>query len=215
MPGAYGRLSFTFRTTMARAKAVDHHEKSANILDKASELFIAEGFSRASMTQLASACEISKANLYHYYPDKESILFHILNDHMDEILASLRRSFEESAEKERLHQLILTLLRLYENADNKHRILLNDLQILPADKQQSIRAKEREIVQFFKNAILLQYPHHGSHPKILAAAAMTILGAINWSFTWFKPGKGFSVEQYARFLTRTFEEGIGHHDPID
>lgn len=199
---------------MARAKAVDHDEKRSNILNKASELFTAEGFSRASMTQLARACEISKANLYHYYPDKESILFHILDEHMDEILATLRQSFEKSPPDERLYRLISTLLILYQNADHKHRILLNDLQILPEDKQQAIRSKEREIVQFFKNAILLKYPHHGSHPKILAATAMTILGAINWSFTWFKPGKGFSVEQYARFLARTFEEGIGH-DPAD
>ena len=79
---------------MARAKAVDYDEKRSNILNKASELFTAEGFSRASMTQLARACDISKANLYHYYTDKESILFHILNDHMDEILAALRTSFE-------------------------------------------------------------------------------------------------------------------------
>lgn len=199
---------------MARSKAVDHHEKRSNILNNASDLFIAEGFSRASMTQLAQACDISKANLYHYYPDKESILFHILDEHMDEILAALRQSFEQSTEATRLNALILTLLTLYQDADHKHRILLNDLQILPEDKQRLIRGKEREIVQFFKNAILLQYPQHGSHPKILAAAAMTILGAINWAFTWFKPGKGLSVEQYAQFLTRTFEEGIGHanHD---
>ncbi|MDO4775943.1 MAG: TetR/AcrR family transcriptional regulator [Cardiobacteriaceae bacterium] len=195
---------------MARAKAVDHDEKRSNILNKASELFTAEGFSRASMTQLAQACEISKANLYHYYSDKESILFHILDEHMDEILATLRQSFEKSPPDERLYRLILSLLTLYQNADHKHRILLNDLQILPEEKQQTIRGKEREIVQFFKNAILLKYPQHGSNPKLLAATAMTILGAINWSFTWFKPGKGFSVEQYARFLTRTFEEGIGH-----
>ena len=199
---------------MARAKAVDHDEKRSNILNKASELFTAEGFSRASMTQLARACDISKANLYHYYTDKESILFHILNDHMDEILAALRTSFEQGAPEERLHRLISTLLHLYQHADHKHRILLNDLQILPEEKQQTILGKEREIVQYFKNAILLKYPHHGSSPKILAAAAMTILGAINWSFTWFKPGKGFTIEQYAQFLTRTFEEGIGYanHD---
>lgn len=199
---------------MARAKAVDHDEKRSNILNKASELFTAEGFSRASMTQLAKACEISKANLYHYYPDKESILFHILNDHMDEILDALRDSFEKSMPDTRLNQLIITLLHIYQHADHKHRILLNDLQILPEEKQQIILGKEREIVQFFKNAILLKYPQHGSAPKILAAAAMTILGAINWSFTWFKPGKGFTVEQYAQFLTRTFEQGIGHanHD---
>lgn len=198
---------------MARAKAVDHNEKRSNILNKAAELFIAEGFSRASMTQLAKACDISKANLYHYYPDKESILFQILDDHMDEILAALEHAFADNTPEARLHTLITTLLELYQTADHKHRILLNDLQILPEDKQTRIRIKERDIVQYFKNAILLKYPHYGTKPRELAATAMIILGAINWSFTWYKPGKGLSVAQYAQLLTRTFEQGIGHANP--
>lgn len=201
---------------MARAKALDYEEKRSNILNNASELFVAEGFSRSSMTQLAEACDISKANLYHYYPDKESILFHILDEHMDEILAALTRSFEQSDTDNRLHALIDSLLTLYQNADYKHRILLNDLQILPEEKQSIIRNKEREIVNIFKNAILLQYPHYGSTPRHLATTAMIVLGAINWSFTWFKPGKGLSVAQYAEFFSHILDKGIGApHDPTD
>lgn len=194
---------------MARAIANDYYEKKANILQQASTLFVAEGFSRASMSQLAKACDISKSNLYHYYRDKESILFSLLDGHMDEILSVLQQT-ANSHPKAQLDYLIIALLELYRDADHKHRVLLNDLQVLPKEQQDTIRQKERLIVQFFKHAILLEYPDYMSKPQLLSAGAMTILGAINWSFTWFKPNKGLTVVDYAHFVAGTFREGLSH-----
>ena len=199
---------------MARAKANDHFEKRNNILAQASTLFVAEGFSRASMTQLAKACDISKSNLYHYYTDKESILFELLDEHMDELLDSIRdvsRQAEQS-NANRLQALISGLLHNYQNADHKHRILLNDLQVLPQEQQDIIRFKEREIVQYFKNAILLAHPQYAGNPRLLSAAAMSVLGAINWAFTWFRADKGLGVDDYADFLANTFAQGFNHYD---
>lgn len=195
---------------MARARANDHDEKKANILLQASSLFVAEGFSRASMTQLAEACEISKSNLYHYYRDKDEILFSLLDEHMDEILVALQGGVSGTTQNNQLEPLILALLTLYREADNKHRVLLNDLKVLPKDKQEIIRSKERLIVQYFKHAILLEYPHYATDPHLLSSAAMTLLGSINWSFTWFKANKGLTVERYAKFLTNTYRHGLGH-----
>lgn len=194
---------------MARSRATDHNEKKANILDNASTLFVAEGFSRASMTQLAAACEISKSNLYHYYRDKEEILFSLLDEHMDEILLTLQQAIQKSnAEYRQLEALIYGLLELYQDADNKHRVLLNDLQVLPDEQKEVIRAKERLIVQYFKHAILFDYPHYATQPHLLSAAAMMLLGSINWSFTWYKPRKGLTLQDYAKFMATTYRFGL-------
>lgn len=193
---------------MARAIANDYHEKKANILQQASILFVAEGFAYTSMSQLAEACDTSKSNLYHYYRDKESILFSLLDSHMDEILSVLQQT-ANSHPKAQLDHLIIALLELYRDADHKHRVLLNDLQVLPEEQQIIIREKERLIVQFFKQAILLEYPDYMSHPRLLSVGAMTILGTINWSFTWFKPDKGLTVVDYAHFVASTFRNGLG------
>ncbi len=194
---------------MARAIANDHHQKKANILQQASTLFVAEGFSRVSMAQLAEACDISKSSLYHYYRDKESILFNLLDSHMDEILSVLQQTASSNSSAQ-LDHLINALLTLYRDADHKHRVLLNDLQVLPQTQQDTIRQKERLIVQFFKHAILLEYPDYLSRPQLLSAAAMTVLGAINWSFTWFKPDKGLTVADYADFIANIFRSGLPH-----
>lgn len=193
---------------MARARAIDHDVKKANILDNASTLFVAEGFSRASMTQLAAACEISKSNLYHYYRDKEEILFSLLDEHMDEILLALQKAVQQAPNQQQLEALIYSLLELYQDADHKHRVLLNDLQVLPDEKKEAIRAKERLIVQYFKHAILLDYPSYAVKPQLLSAAAMTLLGSINWSFTWYKPKKGLTLKDFAMFIANTYRHGL-------
>lgn len=194
---------------MARARASDHDEKKSHIISQASVLFTAEGFSRVSMAQLAAACDISKSNLYHYYSDKEAILFSLLNEHMDEILAVLQTAAQPNDNAAGLDKLITALLDLYQGADQTHHILINDLQVLSEEKQEAIREKERLIVQYFKHAILLEYPDYGNQPRLLSAAAMTLLGSINWAFTWFKPSKGLTTEDYAAFVAMIYRHGFG------
>lgn len=195
-----------------RVRATDHEDKKAHILSHASVLFTSEGFSRASMTQLASACDISKSNLYHYYRDKETILFSLLDEHMDEILTELQAARDNETDKPMLERLILAILTLYQDADYKHRVLLNDLQVLPSDKQSIIRDKERQIVRLFKHAIVQTYPNYAKNKQMRSTAAMTLLGSINWSFTWFKGDKGLTLDQYAAFIANTYRHGLGHYE---
>ena len=58
---------------MARTRATDYDDKRRAILDRSAELFAAHGYDRASMSRIAEACGVSKANLYHYYRDKDEI----------------------------------------------------------------------------------------------------------------------------------------------
>jgi acyl-CoA synthetase (AMP-forming)/AMP-acid ligase II len=58
-------------TDMARKRANDYDDKRQAILDRSAVLFSAHGYDRASMNKIAEACGVSKANLYHYYKDKE------------------------------------------------------------------------------------------------------------------------------------------------
>ena len=66
----------------ARSIARDHDEKRGQILLAAAKVFATEGYDRSSMTRLAEECGISKANIYHYYPSKEALLYDILDSHL-------------------------------------------------------------------------------------------------------------------------------------
>ena len=51
-----------------------HARTRDRILDAARGLFASEGFHAASMNDVAQACELTKASLYHYFDSKQAIL---------------------------------------------------------------------------------------------------------------------------------------------
>ena len=53
-------------------------ESTEIILNKAEKLFADSGFGSVSMTNIANACDMSKANLYHHFSSKEDLYVQIL-----------------------------------------------------------------------------------------------------------------------------------------
>ena len=53
-------------------------ESTEIILNKAEKLFAGSGFGSVSMTNIANACNMSKANLYHHFTSKEDLYTQIL-----------------------------------------------------------------------------------------------------------------------------------------
>ena len=56
------------------------------ILRQAATLFARHGYPSTSMNQVAEACSLSKATLYHYYKDKYSLLVSIAEGHVSRLI---------------------------------------------------------------------------------------------------------------------------------
>ena len=121
---------------MARTIAKDHDEKRARILTTAARVFAEQGFARSSMTQVATACGVSKANIYHYYSSKDALLFDVL----DTYLAALNNRLAElplegHAPKDQLRLFLRELLSAYEGMDNEHKIQSEGVPLLSKEEQ--------------------------------------------------------------------------------
>jgi TetR/AcrR family transcriptional regulator len=83
------------------------------ILRIARQLFLARGYAASSLREIAEACGIAKATVYHHFPDKERILLALLEGTragQEEMLASIRaqtdpRARIETAVRENLRRL--------------------------------------------------------------------------------------------------------------
>jgi len=67
---------------MARGRSPGYDEQREMILDRAARLFATHGYAGTSMNQVAQACGLSKATLYHYHRDKDQLLVHIAEAHV-------------------------------------------------------------------------------------------------------------------------------------
>ena len=168
------------------------------IVDNAAKLFATTGFRGASVSDLATACNISKSLIYHYYPSKEDILYAVMASHIDvlrddleEILAGEREPYS------RLHAIVHRFMRLYAGAADRQKVLLNELDRLPESKRQAIIVKQRAIVGAVADIFVELEPSLKSNPNKARAKAMLFFGMINWTHIWFDPAGPISPDQLA------------------
>lgn len=192
---------------MARIRAQDYVAKRKIILHRAAELFAKYGFNGSSITMIANACGASKALLYHYYKDKEEVLFDILSDHLDELIEAVEEAADRPAPPhDRLYNIAAALLEKYRDADAQHQVQIANLKLLEVDRQELLRGKERRLVAVFSDALAEAVPEVGQGP-LLKPLTMTLFGMLNWHYLWFREGKGISRNDYARMVSALIVAG--------
>ena len=197
---------------MARTRALDHDEKRLAILEQSAQLFAAEGFDRVSVSMLARACDISKALLYHYFKDKSELLFEIIRDHLQTLLAVTAESDEAptSDPREHLHWLVHALLEAYRSANSKHQVQINQLHLLPGPQQKLLKDMERKLVDRFAAAIARCVPPSARDRALLKPLTMSLFGMVNWHYLWFREDGSMSRGDYAQLAVTLLIEGSTH-----
>ena len=194
---------------MARSIAKDHGDKRHAILKTAAGFFADTGYDRAAMSQLAIACGISKASIYHYYTNKETLLFDILHQHLDELLASIQTQDQSDNAEGNLRTLVGALLDAYRGADAEHRLQLEAMRYLPPENQQELADLQRQIVAVFSNAVRAINPELFTTERAdLRSVTMSLFGMLNWFYLWHQPSKGLTRAEYAQLATDILIGGL-------
>jgi TetR/AcrR family transcriptional regulator len=192
---------------MARSRASDYDDKRRAILNRSAELFSEHGYDRASMSAIAQSCGVSKANLYHYYKDKEELLFDVIRFHLEELLDVVEAADRPGlAPPERLRALVGALLEAYRDADSQHNVQINGLRLLPAERQAELKAMERELVAMFSNAVAGVAPQLKG-TRMLKPVTMSLFGMLNWHYLWFRSAGSVTRADYADLVTRLIADG--------
>jgi AcrR family transcriptional regulator len=192
---------------MARSRAKDYDDKRLLILHRSAQLFAESGYVGTSMNTIADGCNVSKALLYHYYQDKEALLFDILSAHLEKLVAAVEKADGETANPQaRLKTIIGTFLEQYRHADAEHQVQIASLKLLPKEKQQPLMAKERILVDILADALAAARPSV-NHKRVLKPLTMTVFGMLNWHYLWFREGGPMTRAEYADFVTRLVLSG--------
>lgn len=154
------------------------------------------------MNTIADACGVSKALLYHYYPDKKAILFDILSSHLEKLVAAVRKASAQAGDPvERFRTIVATLLELYRHADAEHQVQIASLKLLPKDKQQPLLASERILVGIMSDALAAAVPA-AKQKRVLKPLTMSVFGMLNWHYMWFREGGPMTRAEYADFVAQ-------------
>jgi AcrR family transcriptional regulator len=197
---------------MGRGRAASYEDQREMILGRAAELFARGGYPGTSMNQVAQACGLSKATLYHYYKDKYQLLVNIADSHVSRLQRIVRETLAEPMPAEaQMRELIARLVEEYANAQHAHRVLTEDVKFLDEADRQRVLDKEREVVRGFAQVV------GALRPDLQQAAmskplTMLLFGMVNWLFTWMKPEGRLGYEAMAPVVADLFLGGLGAVD---
>lgn len=193
---------------MARGRAPDYDAQREMIVQAAARLFARRGYPSTSMNEVAQACGMSKATLYHYYRDKYALLVSITDEHVSRLLAVVTEVFSGRQEPvDRMRELIRRFLEEYAGAQDAHRVLTEDVRFLePADRER-VLGKERQVVTAFADAVAQVRPELAG-ARLDKPLTMLLFGMMNWMFTWMRPDGGLGYADMAPVVTDLFLGGL-------
>ncbi len=194
---------------MARGRSASYQDQREMILAQAAQLFARRGYSATSMNEVAQACGLSKATLYHYYRDKYSLLVSIADDHVSRLAALIDDEEAKHLQGEaRLRHLIRRIVEEYADAQNAHRVLTEDVKFLEEADRQRVLDKERLVVAGFAQA-LAEMRKGTASEQMAKPLTMLLFGMINWMFTWMKPEGQLDYDAMGPIVADLFLGGVG------
>ena len=195
---------------MARTRSATYDDQRDAILSRAAALFADQGYTATSMNDIAAACGVSKAGLYHYWRDKRELLFQITAGHvarLEQFVAEVVAETRDADAEARLRALILRFVREYADAQNEHRVLTEDVRFLEPDERRQVQEPQRRVVAAFADAIAAVRPNLARN-ELDRPLAMLLFGMINWMFTWLRPDGSLNHEQMAPLVADLFFGGL-------
>jgi len=196
---------------MARTRSAGYDDQREAILARAAELFARNGYTATSMNEVAAACGVSKAGLYHYVRDKRELLFQITAGHvarLEQVVAEVLAEQGDVDAEARLRALILRFVREYASAQHEHRVLTEDVRFLDDAERAQVLGAQRRVVAAFGVAIAAVRPTLARN-ELDKPLAMLLFGMINWMFTWLRPDGSLTHEDMAPLVADLFFGGLG------
>lgn len=192
---------------MPRVRSDDYETKSQAIMDCAAALFAKEGYPSAKMQDVAKACGATKSMLYHYFPTKDDLLFAMLKEHLERVVQSIEEAIALQVDpSEKLPAMVQTYTQKSAQSRRRHMIAMQDVKYLPRPKQLPLIELQRQLTN--RVADLLREVNPGLPEKVYKPYTMMLLGLMNWTDTWYRPGGAMKPQELCDRLSRLFLKGF-------
>src|SRR5271166_2070070 len=188
------------------------HEPRQEILRTAARLFQQQGYDATSMNDVAAALKLSKGGLYHHFQSKDEILFHIMSHAMEiteQRVINVVRRIDGGRAEERLRTLIrLHIQVVLSPEDREITVMLHENHPLPPALRRKINGRKKDYLHFVEHLIADVQRQRNSRSQVTPrAAALALVGMINWIYQWYKPEGPLTGDALVQQYTDIFFHG--------
>ena len=169
---------------MARKSGSSSEKTRPLVRAAALRLFARDGYAAVSMRQIAAEVGVQAGALYRYTPDKQSLLFELMQVHMEELLSAWAEVAAEGTGLERLDSFVR--FHIHHHMDRVDAVFISymELRNLTAENFaviEGLRADyERILERILRDCGVTQ-----DDGKMTTLAVLAMLTGVN---TWFRDG---------------------------
>lgn len=180
---------------MARTQGSHSDITGPRIREAAIRLFARHGYAAVSMRQIAKDVGVQAGALYNYTPDKQSLLYRLMRDHMRELLAAYDALGQGGDAQDALRRFVGFHIRFHLERPDEVFIAYMELRNLTPDNFAEIEDLRRK----YENA-LEGILHQGQQSGLFSIAdtkiaTLAVIAMLNGVMTWYRSGGRLSLDE--------------------
>ncbi|HWV96615.1 MAG TPA: TetR/AcrR family transcriptional regulator [Xanthobacteraceae bacterium] len=190
----------------SRRRARD--EKREAVLRTAVQLFLEQGYHRATLNEVADRLNITKPALYNYFRSKEDILFECWTIGQERVEDQISETdAAEGSGLTKLRRMVHAYAEIMASDFGASLVRFN-VADLSEPNQKSTLAGKRRIDRAFRGYIEHGIADGSIRPCDVKLTAFAILGALNWIGHWYKPEGELTPAQIAEDFAVRLTAGL-------
>jgi len=169
------------------------------ILTGAAQLFVERGYAGTSMRDIASKVGLLAGSVYHYYPAKENLYLAVQKEGFRCIVERVERALAKESEPwRRLELACAEHIRSVVEGDAISRVTAIGLFAIHEGALQRRLKRDHDRYESIFRKLVESLPLRSGTDRSLLR--LTLLGAMNWTLTWYKPGRISPAQIAARLV---------------
>ena len=183
------------------------------ILDAAARTFRRKGYAATTLNEIASAADMQAGSLYYHFASKDELLEEVLDIGANKVNDAIKESQErlppDASHRDRIRAAVDAHLTMLLKHCDYTSVNIGIFAQIPEEIQQRHLPKRDTLAAQWRRILTRAQKAGALRSDIdLSMVRMLLLGALNWSVEWYKPGKT-SIPAMADHICLMLLEGIG------
>lgn len=180
---------------MARTQGSHSDITGPRIQAAALQLFARHGYAAVSMRQIAKEVGVQAGALYNYTPDKQSMLFRLMKNHMDDLLNARAEQDLEADPLTRLKAFVGFHIRFHLERPDEVFIAYMELRNLSPENFATIEELRKRYEDDLEGIL-----RDGVEAGVLVVpdtkiATLAVIAMLNGVMTWYRSGGRLSLDE--------------------
>lgn len=198
---------------MAKSEKVDTKE---NLLRAATDLFYRKGYADTSIREIGSKAGISTSLVYHYFNNKQEMLFEIVNKVAQDLLKTLNEINKNIPDPvECLREMLVAQTAIMSTKLKKEsKIMFDEYYWVGGKYKEMLKKTQREVYDIYREKFRVIKKMGLLNEIDLTVLNFSIFGIIFWFFRWYKVGGRLTEKEVADNIWKFVFYGMLKSKPL-